>query len=105
LFEALAPLRLYLFNEPQNFYRGGSVHLEAVLADENALAPGEYPVRILAIGPGMTRGADKIVSVTAPAVERLPRNLPRYMGRDAEKALLESSAQIEALLNDLGYRQ
>lgn len=67
LFEALAPLRLCLFNEPQNIYRGGRVRLEAVLANEDILKPGDYPVRMLVVGPGMTRVLDKVITVNVPA--------------------------------------
>jgi hypothetical protein len=51
IFEGLAPLRLCLFAEPVNVYRGSRVRCEAVLANEDALAPGEYPVRLLVVGP------------------------------------------------------
>ena len=69
LFEALAPLRMCLFCEPQNIYRGGRIRLEAVLANEDVLAPGEYPVRVLVVGPGTTRVMDKVVTVTVPAAD------------------------------------
>jgi hypothetical protein len=69
LFEALAPLRMCLFCEPQNIYRGGRIRFEAVLANEDVLAPGEYPVRILVIGPGTTRALDKVITVTVPAAD------------------------------------
>ena len=45
LFDAWAPLRWCLFAEPVHIARGARVHLEAVLADEDVLAPGEYPAR------------------------------------------------------------
>ena len=51
MFEGLAPLRLCLFAEPVNVYRGAKVRFEAVLANEDALPPGEYPVRLLVVGP------------------------------------------------------
>jgi hypothetical protein len=66
LFEGLAPLRLCLFAEPPVLYRGGEVRLEAVLANEDALGPGEYPVRLQAIGPDMARVLDRTVTVTVP---------------------------------------
>ncbi len=66
LFEALAPLRLCLFAEPLNVYRGGRVKLEAVLANEDALPPGEYPVRLQVVGPKMERIVDRLVTVTVP---------------------------------------
>jgi hypothetical protein len=64
MFEALAPLRLCLFAEPLHVYRGGRVKLEAVLANEDALAPGEYPVRLLVVGPQNQRVFEKSISVT-----------------------------------------
>lgn len=66
LAEGLAPLRLCLFAEPANLYRGGKVRLEAVLANEDALPPGEYPVRLQVVGPGMTRLLDRTVTVQVP---------------------------------------
>jgi hypothetical protein len=69
LFEALAPLRLCLFATPSNLRRGGRVRLEAVLANEDALRPGDYPVRVQLIGPGMNRVLDRVVQVTIPASE------------------------------------
>jgi len=67
MFEALAPLRLCLFAEPLQLYRGSPVKLEAVLANEDALPPGDYPVRLQVVGPGMERIVDCVVTVTIPA--------------------------------------
>jgi len=67
LFEALAPLRLCLFVEPLHVYRGARVKLEAVLANEDALSPGEYPVRLQVIGPKMSRVVDRVVTVIVSA--------------------------------------
>ncbi|MCY3019578.1 MAG: glycoside hydrolase family 2 [Planctomycetota bacterium] len=64
MFEGLAPLRLCLFAEPVNVYRGARVRFEAVLANEDALVPGEYPVRLLVVGPQNQRIFDKTVNVT-----------------------------------------
>ena len=64
LFEGFAPLRLCLFVEPVNVYRGTRVRFEAVLANEDALAPGEYPVRLLVAGPRNQRIFEKTVNVT-----------------------------------------
>jgi hypothetical protein len=69
MFEALAPLRLCLFAEPLHVYRGGRVKLEAVLANEDALPPGEYPVRLQVVGPNMKRIVDRVMAVTVPAGE------------------------------------
>ncbi len=51
LAEALAPLRLCSFAEPAHLYRGRPVRLEVVLANEDALPPGQYPVRVQVVGP------------------------------------------------------
>jgi len=64
LFEGFAPLRLCLFAEPVNVYRGARVRLEAVLANEDALAPGAYPVRLLVVGPRNQHVFQKTVNVT-----------------------------------------
>lgn len=63
LFDAWAPLRWCLFVEPMNVYRGTSVKLEAVLANEDVLAPGEYPVRLQVVGPNLTRVFEKRITV------------------------------------------
>jgi len=51
LFDGLAPLRWCLFVEPVQLYRGGLVKVQAVLANEDALRPGTYPVRYQIRGP------------------------------------------------------
>ena len=69
MFEAWAPLRLCLFAGPLHVYRGTPVKLEAVLANEDALPPGEYPVRLLVVGSNMQRVFERVVTVTIPAGE------------------------------------
>jgi len=85
--EALAPLRLCLFAEPPNLYRGGRVRLDAVLADEDVLVPGEYPVRLLVVGPSGTRLLEKTVAVAVP---------PREEGEEVPFALPFFSEEISA---------
>jgi len=51
VFDGLAPLRWCLFAEPVHIYRGAKVRLEAVLANEDMLGPGSYPVRLQVFGP------------------------------------------------------
>ena len=51
MFDAFYPLRWCLFVEPMHVYRGQQVRLEAVLANEDALQPGDYPVRLQIVGP------------------------------------------------------
>jgi hypothetical protein len=82
LFEGLAPLRLCLFAEPANVYRGTRVRCEAVLANEDALTPGDYPVRLQIVGPNLQRIVDRVVTVTVPAVGWVSRPDPRESGNE-----------------------
>jgi len=68
LFESLAPLRLCLFTEPVSVYRGATVRLEAILANEDVLSLGTYPVRIQLLGPNNTTMLDRVVTISVPAV-------------------------------------
>ncbi|MDO5552134.1 MAG: glycoside hydrolase family 2 TIM barrel-domain containing protein [Planctomycetia bacterium] len=45
VFDAWAPLRWSVFAEPIHLYRGKNLHLEAVISNEDMLAPGDYPAR------------------------------------------------------------
>jgi hypothetical protein len=67
LFEGFAPLRWCLFVEPVNVDRGTKVRLDAVLADEDALPPGDYPALVQVIGPDNLRVLERKVTVTIPA--------------------------------------
>ena len=64
-----APLRWCLFVEPVNIYRNSTVRLEAVLANEDVLQPGEYPVRVQVIGSNQMRVFERAITVTVPALE------------------------------------
>jgi len=66
LFDGFAPLRWCLFAEPVHVYRGARVRVEAVLANEDALRPGDYPARIQVVAPDMARILDREVTVTVP---------------------------------------
>jgi len=55
LCDGFAPLRWCLFAEPVHVYRGTPVRLEACLANEDVLPPGQYPVRLQVVGPDTTR--------------------------------------------------
>lgn len=76
MFEGFAPLRLCLFAEPVSVYRGTSIRFEAVLANEDALLPGQYPVRLLVVGPENQRVFEKTVDVTVAAES--PFSLPIF---------------------------
>lgn len=64
MFEGFAPLRWCLFVEPANVYSGTAVRLEAVLANEDVLAPGVYPARVQVVGQDGTRVFERALTVT-----------------------------------------
>ncbi|MHB9036893.1 MAG: malectin domain-containing carbohydrate-binding protein, partial [Armatimonadota bacterium] len=62
-----APLRWCLFVSPTHGYSGGRFELEAVLANENVLEPGDYPVRFRISGPsGVVWERKTTLSVAQP---------------------------------------
>jgi hypothetical protein len=61
-----APLRWCVFAEPVNVYRGAKVQLEAVLANEDVLKPGEYPVHLQVLGPDVQRVLERKFTITIP---------------------------------------
>ena len=67
------PLRWCLFVEPVQVYRRAPAHLEAVLANEDALKPGEYPVWLQVVGPNALSVFDKMISVTIPSQAAKPQ--------------------------------
>jgi hypothetical protein len=54
-----APLRWCLFAAPMHAYAGRPVRLEAVLANEDTLAPGAYPVALRVVGPNGVAWSEK----------------------------------------------
>jgi hypothetical protein len=66
MFDAFAPLRWCLFVEPVGVYRGRKAKLEAVLANEDMLAPGVYPARFQVVGPCGTTAFDRTIMVKIP---------------------------------------
>ncbi len=64
MFDGFAPLRWCTFAEPVNLYRGTSIKLEAVLANEDVLQPGEYPVRMEVFGPNSAKVFERKMTVT-----------------------------------------
>ena len=66
LYDAWSPLRWCLFAEPCHVYRGQKVRLEAVLANEDALGPGKYPVRLQVVGPAGTTVFDRTIELEVP---------------------------------------
>jgi len=66
MFEGFAPLRWCLFAEPVNVYRGGKVRIEAILANEDALPPGDYPALVQLVGPNNLRVFQQSVTIPIP---------------------------------------
>lgn len=64
--DGMASLRWCLFAEPVNVYRNTRVRLEAVLANEDVLLPGEYSVHVQVVGPGATRVFDQHLQIKVP---------------------------------------
>ena len=63
VFDGWAPLRWCLFAEPVHIRRGNKMHLEAVLANEDVLPPGEYPALLQVIGPNVQHVMDRKITV------------------------------------------
>jgi hypothetical protein len=72
LFDGFYPLRLCLFAEPPHAYRGAKVRFDAVLANEDALRPGAYPIRLQIVGPNGLSVLDKTVTVKIPDPKTAP---------------------------------
>jgi hypothetical protein len=77
-----APLRWCLFAAPMHAYVGRPVKLEAILATEDALAPGSYPVLLRVLGPGGVAWTEnREVVVPKPAAgEDAPLAIPVFSG-------------------------
>lgn len=74
--DAWSPLRFCAFAEPVQAVRGGSVHVEVVLVNEDVLRPGKYPVRVQVFGPDGYRAFDTTVPVEIP--QKLTRPEPPF---------------------------
>ncbi|MFA5203326.1 MAG: sugar-binding domain-containing protein [Lentisphaeria bacterium] len=66
LADGWAPLRWCLFAAPSHVYAGRPCHLEAVLATEDVLPPGEYPATLRVHGPGGVIWEEKRMVVVPP---------------------------------------
>ncbi|MGA2067660.1 MAG: sugar-binding domain-containing protein [Thermoguttaceae bacterium] len=68
-----APLRWCLFVTPVHAYCGQPIQFEAVLANEDVLRPGEYPVRLRVLGPtGVVWERKLSLRIPEPAPGRFP---------------------------------
>ncbi len=62
-----APLRWCLFATPMHGYAGRPMTLEAVLATEDVLAPGDYPVHLRVLGPACVAWErETLLTIPAP---------------------------------------
>ncbi|MFA6240361.1 MAG: sugar-binding domain-containing protein [Candidatus Hydrogenedentales bacterium] len=67
VFDGFSSVRWCLFVGPEHIYRNGKVRLEAVVANENTLAPGDYPAQLQVFGPRGARVFERQITVTIPA--------------------------------------
>jgi len=83
--EGWAPLRWCLFASPVHAYAGRPVKLEAVLANEDVLAPGTYPVWLRVLGPAGVAWEKKLdMVIPQPADgEDGPLAIPVFSGEVA----------------------
>jgi hypothetical protein len=65
-FDGFYPVRWCTFAEPPSVYRGAKVRLEAVLANEDVIKPGQYPVRVEVAGPDNRVVFRKALTVAIP---------------------------------------
>ncbi len=67
--EGWAPLRWCLFTDRWNLYPGQEIHLQAVLASEDALKPGVYPATFRLHGPEGTVWEKRSAVTLAPGAD------------------------------------
>ena len=95
VFNGMAPLRWCLFVEPVNNYCGSEVTLEAVLANEDALGAGQYPVLLEVFGPQSECVFRRETTMTIPESQQ---------GSDAPLALPVFKEQVSADWHTGKYR-
>jgi hypothetical protein len=93
-----APLRWCLFVEPMHAYVGRKMKVEAVLANEDVLPPGDYPARFRICGaPGIVWEREATVHI--PKAEEGPLAVPvllEEISLDAPSGEYEFVANLEA---------
>jgi hypothetical protein len=91
-----APLRWCLFADPMHAWAGRTVKLEAVLANEDVLRPGGYPVRFRLSGP-----AGVVWERQATAHIAAGQNGPLAMPVLEEEVRLDGPAGVYELVADM----
>ncbi len=79
------PLRWCLFVQPEHGYAGRPIRIEGVLANDDALQPGEYPAQFRICGPSG-------IAWDRQTVARIPRPAPGHDGPLAVPVLNEEVA-------------
>ena len=93
------PVRWCLFVEPWHAYAGRAVKVEAVLANEDVLAPGRYPVRFRIMGPrGIAWEKRTEAVLPAPAPGKDPLLAVKVL---EEEVVLDGPAGTYRLVADL----
>jgi hypothetical protein len=111
-----APLRWCLFVTPTHTYAGRTIKIEAVLANEDVLAPGRYPVRFRIWGPKgtvwersavaqipeVTSGEDGPLAVPVLTEEIRLHEAPGeyYLVADTEAGFAPAGRRLEFYLSD-----
>ena len=88
IFDGFYPVRWCTFAEPVSVYRGAKVHLEAVLSNDDAVTPGQYPARVEVVGPNNERVFRKTITVTIPEAKdgkEPPLRRPGVLRRSADR--------------------
>jgi hypothetical protein len=98
--DGFAPLRWCLFVDPLHGYAGRKITLEAVLANEDVLGPGEYPVCLRVAGhSGIVWQRRVMLRIPVPSAgEEAPLALPVFRGAvklDAPAGEYEFAAYME----------
>ena len=85
--DCLAPLRWCLFAKPMHAYAGRPLRIEAVMANDGVLTPGEYPATLKIVGP---RGVvwQKETNLGIPAAD-VPDNIPLATPVLAENVVID----------------
>ena len=98
-----APLRWCLFVEPYQLYCGGTVRIEAVLANEDVLRPGDYEVEVVIFDPDQKPVFKKKVIVTISDPKTNPPFALRVLAE--ELTLVLSGIDLEATRTRAWWRK